>query len=220
MLSLIGQNWITWHGVNLPIIASRVWGYYHLTQGQMIVPPNLVIGRVTPPRLLHIHIIVASQWLQCRAALYAHWFCFAAQNFNAIHCDVTMTLNIGITILPDLNWFWNYFINKGKLYKMRSFCFISVYKTYIDCSVIGWWWKLSLPRCCSYRPFYHPPPPPSPGVIEGAGMNSTLGVIISTTIRLSSQYLFTNDRSDFWNHFIKQMMHLRRSVVSKIIHPR
>ena len=26
-----------------------------------------------------------------------------AQNFNAIHCDVTMTLNIGITILPDLN---------------------------------------------------------------------------------------------------------------------
>ena len=77
----------------------------------MIVPPNLVIGRVyqytlgrvTPPRLLHTHIIVASQWLQCRAALYAHWFCFAAQNFNAIHCDVTMTLNIGITILPDLN---------------------------------------------------------------------------------------------------------------------
>ena len=31
-----------------------------------------------------------------------------------------------------------------------------VYKTNIDCSVIGWWWKLSLPRCCSYRPFYHP----------------------------------------------------------------
>ena len=59
---------------------------------------NLVIGRVTPPRLLYTHIIVASQWLQCRAALYAHWFCFAAQNFNAIHCDVTMTLNIGITI--------------------------------------------------------------------------------------------------------------------------
>ena len=51
---------------------------------------------------------------------------------------------------------------------MRSFCFISVYKTNIDCSVIGWWWKLSLPRCCSYRPFYHP-----------------------RGVRLSSQYLFT-----------------------------
>ena len=54
--------------------------------------------------------IVASQWLQCRAALYAHWFYFAvqsflrasfielAQNFIAIHCDVTMALNIGSTI--------------------------------------------------------------------------------------------------------------------------
>ena len=28
------------------------------------------------------------------------------------------------------------------------------------------------------------------------------------------------DRSDFWNHFIKQIMHIRWSVVSKIIHPR
>ena len=79
---------------------------------------------------------------------------------------------------------------------MTSFCFISVYKTNIDCSVIGWWWKLSLPRCCSYRPFYHPPPPPLPGGDRRAGMNSTLGVIISTTIRLSSQYLFTNDLSN------------------------
>ena len=153
-----------------------------------------MIGRVTPPRLLHTHIIVASQWLQCRAALYAHWFYFAAQNFNAIHCDVTMTLNIAITILPDLNWFWNYFINKGKCYWMRSFCFISVYKTNIDCSVIGWWWELSLPRCCSWIPaLLHPtplppPPPPLPGGDRRAGINSTLGVIISTTIRLSSQY--------------------------------
>ena len=48
---------------------------------------------------------------------------------------------------------------------MRSFCFISVYKTNIDCSVI-----LS-------------------GGDRRAGMNSTEGVIISTTIRLSSQYL-------------------------------
>ena len=32
--------------------------------------------------------------------------------------------------------------------------------------------------------------------------------------------VFTNDRSDFWNHFIKQIMHIRWSVVSKIIHPR
>ena len=32
--------------------------------------------------------------------------------------------------------------------------------------------------------------------------------------------VFTNDRSDFWNHFIKQIMHIRRSVISKIIHPR
>ena len=32
--------------------------------------------------------------------------------------------------------------------------------------------------------------------------------------------VFTNDRSDFWNHFIKQIMHIRRSVVSNIIHPR
>ena len=115
------------------------------------------------------HCCVTMVAMSCCAILYAHWFCFAAQNFNAIHCDVTMTLNIGITILPDLNWFWNYFINKGNFYWMISFCFISVYtcKTNIDCSVIGWWWKLSLPRCCSYRPFYHPPPPPSPGVIEG-----------------------------------------------------
>ena len=53
--------------------------------------------------------------LLCRAVLLARLF-ELAQNFNAIHCDVTMTLNIGITILPDLNWFWNYFINKGKCY--------------------------------------------------------------------------------------------------------
>ena len=79
---------------------------------------------------------------------------------------------------------------------MRSFYFISVYKTNIDCSVIGWWWKLSLPRCCSYRPFYHPRGGGGGGD-RRAGMNSTEGVIISTTIRLSSQYLFTNDRSDF-----------------------
>ena len=32
--------------------------------------------------------------------------------------------------------------------------------------------------------------------------------------------VFTNDRLDFWNHFIKQIMHIRQSVVSKIIHPR
>ena len=31
----------------------------------------------------------------------------------------------------------------------------------------------------------------TPSVFRRAGMNSTLGVIISTTIRLSSQYLFT-----------------------------
>ena len=37
-----------------------------------------------------------------RAVLLARLF-ELAQNFNAIHCDVTMTLNIGITILPDLN---------------------------------------------------------------------------------------------------------------------
>ena len=36
-----------------------------------------------------------------------------------------------------------------------------------------------------------PPPPPLPGGDRRAGMNSTLGVIISTTIRLSSQYLIT-----------------------------
>ena len=39
--------------------------------------------------------------LLCRAVLLARLF-ELAQNFNAIHCDVTMTLNIGITILPDL----------------------------------------------------------------------------------------------------------------------
>ena len=43
---------------------------------------------------------------------YAHWFYFAAQyycaafielaqNCNVIHCDITMALNIGSTILPD-----------------------------------------------------------------------------------------------------------------------
>ena len=40
--------------------------------------------------------------LLCRAVLLARLF-ELAQNFNAIHCNVTMTLNIGITILPDLN---------------------------------------------------------------------------------------------------------------------
>ena len=49
---------------------------------------------------------------------------------------------------------------------------------------------------CSYRPFYHP---------QGdrrAGMNSTLGVIISTTIRLqSSQYLFYIPHMDLFPRF-------------------
>ena len=39
--------------------------------------------------------------LLCRAVLLACLF-ELAHNFNAIHCDVTMTLNIGITILPEI----------------------------------------------------------------------------------------------------------------------
>ena len=49
------------------------------------------------------------------SATFAHTY-HCCVTMVAIHCDVTMTLNIGITILPDLNWFWNYFINKGKCY--------------------------------------------------------------------------------------------------------
>ena len=80
--------------------------------------------------------IVASQWLQCHAALCAlvllccavllrASFIELAQNYSVIHCDVTMALNIGSTILPGLMtispcmargasalrhiaWFWNY----------------------------------------------------------------------------------------------------------------
>ena len=60
------------------------------------------------------HCCVTMVTMSCCAICALVLLC--AQNFNAIHCDVTMTLNIGITILPDLNWFWNYFINKGKFY--------------------------------------------------------------------------------------------------------
>ena len=103
---------------------TRRKSIYHCLEGFGVLSFDLRSNDSTPKpsdrtsnpsatRLLHTHIIVASQWLQCRAALCALvLLCHAvrlarlfelAQNFNAIHCDVTMTLNIGITILPDLN---------------------------------------------------------------------------------------------------------------------
>ena len=65
-----------------------------------------------------------------------------------------------------------------------------VYKTNIDCSIIGWWWKLSLPRCFPYQAYYQPLGFRL-GVDSRPGMESTSGVIISTIILLSSQYLYT-----------------------------
>ena len=73
---------------------------YHCLEGLGVLSFDLRSNDSTPKpcdRSSNPSATFASQWLQCRAALYAHWFCFAAQNFNAIHCDVTMTLNIGIT---------------------------------------------------------------------------------------------------------------------------
>ena len=55
---------------------------YHCLEGLGSTPNLVILGRVTPPRLLHTHIIVASQWLQCRAALYAHWVLLCRAEFQ------------------------------------------------------------------------------------------------------------------------------------------